>query len=110
MPSKSRRAASRQAQLKRRRRDRQRVQEFDAGPTEPRSPAAADDSADEAVAVMPAAPASQTPARRPHRSRRQAASETPLSYDYLGSELKQIGVITVMIATVLVLLTFLLGG
>ena len=109
MPSKSRRAASRQAQLKRRRRDRQRVQEFDAGPTEPRSPAD-DESADAAVAVMPAAPASQTPARRPHRSRRQAASETPLSYDYLGSELKQIGVITVMIATVLVLLTFLLGG
>ena len=111
MPSKSRRAASRQAQLKRRRRGRQRVQEFDAGPTEPRSPdASADDGADEAVAVMPAAPASQTPARRPHRSRRQAASEAPLSYDYLGSEIRRIGVITAMIAVVLVLLTFLLGG
>ena len=113
MPSKSRRAASRQAQLKRRRRGRQRVQEFDAGPTESRSPTSDDDGADAVVAVMPASPASQTsqaPARRPHRSRRQAASEAALSYDYLGSELKQIGVITAMIAAVLVLLTFLLGG
>ena len=107
MPSKSRRAASRQAQLKRRRRGRQRIQEFDAGPTEPERPA--EDDADAAVVVMPATPVSQASAR-PHRSRRQTAIETPLRYDYLGTEIRQIGVITAMIAAVLVLLTFLLGG
>ena len=107
MPSKSRRAASRQAQLKRRRRGRQRIQEFDAGPTKPERPA--EDDADAAVVVMPATPVSQASAR-PHRSRRQTAIETPLRYDYLGTEIRQIGVITAMIAAVLVLLTFLLGG
>ena len=110
MPSKSRRAASRQAQLKRRRRGGQRVQEFDAGPSESKSPAVDDDVADAVHAEMPVAAASQPVARRPHRSRRQAASESPLTYDYLGSELKRIGVIALMIAIVLVVLTLLLGG
>ena len=114
MPSKSRRAASRQSQMKRKRRGKSRAQEFDAGPTEPRQPVATDDAAEEAgVEVAVAAPAAVEPqavGRRVQRSRRQAASETPLVYNYLGSEVKRIGAITGLIVIILVVLTFVLGG
>ena len=114
MPSKSRRAASRQSQLKRKRRGQSRPQEFDAGPTESSQRVVMDDAAEEAgvetAIAAPVAGVSQSPARRVQRSRRQAASETPLTYNYLGSEVRRTAVITGLIAIVLVVMTFVLGG
>ncbi len=114
MPSKSRRAASRQTQMKRKRRGKPRTQEFDAGPSESSRPIAIDEGLDEAgtetaVAATETQP-SRPVARKTQRSRRQVTSEAPLVYGYLGSELKRIGVITVLIAIALAVLTFVLGG
>ena len=56
MADKGKRIASRQAQLKRRkRRGKGRPQQFDAGPTEPRSPAPAEGEAAPAAASAPQA-------------------------------------------------------
>ena len=113
MPSKSRRAASRQAQLKRKRqRGKSRSQEFDPGPTEPRQPAStleAEEDADVA-AVATVSPTAQQAVRQAPRSRRQSLGETPLTYPYLSSELKQIGAISALIVVTLVVLTFVLGS
>ncbi|MCH8206465.1 MAG: hypothetical protein IH956_05615 [Chloroflexi bacterium] len=114
MPSKSRRAASRQTQMKRKRRGKPRTQEFDLGPAESRQSTAVDEAMEEAgvetaISVTEAAP-SRPVARSARRSRRQVTSEAPLVYGHLGSELKRIGAITALIAVALVVLTFVLGG
>ena len=115
MPSKSRRAASRQTQMKRKRRSKPRTQEFDAGPAESSRIAAMDEEPEDDVTETAAVVATQTQpsrsvARSARRSRRQITSETPLTYPHLGSELRRIGVITVLIAIALTVLTFVLGG
>ena len=110
MPSKSRRAASRQAQLKRKRqRGKSRSQEFDPGPTEPRQPASTLE-AEEDADVATVSPTAQQAVRQAPRSRRQSLGETPLTYPYLSSELKQIGAISALIVVTLVVLTFVLGS
>ena len=114
MPSKSRRAASRQTQMKRKRRDKPRTQEFDAGPAESSRIAAIDEGLEEdgteTAAVATETSPSRPVARRAQRSRRQATSEAPLAYGYLGSELRRIGAITFLIAIALVVLTFVPGS
>ena len=120
MPSKSHRAASRQAQLKRRRRrGTARTQEFAAGPvraepapdapaaeagSEP-APATAGVSERELVIETPARPS--RPARRP---RVRTATDPAMVYKFLGSELRRIGIITTAVVGVLIGLTFVLGG
>ena len=126
MPSKKKRVASRQAQLsqrKRRRPGRGRNQattqsEQDGADTPAPAPVRTTASRPPAV-TTPAAPRPATArapsSAAPSRSRGRAASmiraqQEPLPmYGYLGSELKRIGVLTVLIAVVLAVLTFVLG-
>lgn len=130
MPSKRKRAASRQAKLSGRRRrrggaGRRQRQEGSgtlvAAPTARQRSAA---SATEAVATQRPAVAvqpTQTQQRRPRNvatapmartraSQSRAATYEPLPmYAYLGSELKRIGAITVVMAVALAALTVVLG-
>ena len=111
MPSKGRRAASRQAHLRqRKRRSKAQPQVFDPGPTESRRPV--DDEADIeaglepaplAVAAVPATPR----AVRRGRQRTPQPEDAPV-YRYLGPELRRIGAIASIIAIILAVLTVLL--
>jgi len=110
MPNKAHRAAARQAQLRRkRRRGKGRVQEFDLGPSEASTAAfvrgslVAESEVPESTQALPA----PTPGSV-RRSRHQAEAEPMLVYGFLGPELRQIGIITSLIASILVVLTFVL--
>ena len=110
MPNKAHRAAARQAQLRRkRRRGKGRVQEFDPGPSEASTAAfvrgslVAESEAPESTQALPP----PTP-RSVRRSRQQAEAEPMPVYGFLGPELRQIGIITSLIASILVVLTFVL--
>ena len=112
MPSKAQRAAARQAQLRRRRRrGKGRTQQFDAGPSEAEAASAAPRPSVTATVEQPAAPAVVPASRRsrPARRSRQGAQAEPLQTNpYLGSEFRQIGLITTLIVSILVVLTFVL--
>jgi hypothetical protein len=112
MPNKAHRAASRQAQVKRRRRrDKTRTQEFDAGPDESTvvatvaEPVVEDDVEPERVEQRAPARATHVPARR---SRNRAVAEPAPGQKFLAGELRQIGMITTMIVVVLAVLTVFL--
>lgn len=115
MPSKSHRAASRQARLSRRkRRGKPALQNFQAGPSQPTAVADPDDDPRPASQPSASAVATQSraaapsPARAVARSRRRAAASENATR-YLGRELRQIGFITTFIALILAALTFVLG-
>ena len=113
MPSKSRKAASRQAKLRdRKRHGKAASQVFEVGPT--KSEKLADDSAGEEEPRPQQATSRPTlggvqprAARRP--SQIQDAEEAP-RYEYLGGELRRIGIATLGIAVLLVAASFVLGG
>ena len=115
MPSKSKRAATRQAKLReKKRRGKAAPQVFEVGPTE----RALDDSEEEAEArpvpvTAAAAPrASAVPARPPRMSRRAReaqATDVAATYPYMGSELKRIAVVAAFIFAIIISLTFVLG-
>ncbi len=126
MPSKSKRAASRQARLSQRKRRRGGRDRTDSDLPEG---AAIQDSQSSrhseartasAVATVPAAPvaprtavsrpavAAATPRSRIRGTRPRSQSGPLPMYGYLGSELKRIGVLTCMIAVVLAVLTVVL--
>ncbi len=112
MPNKAHRAASRQAQVKRRRRrGKTRPQEFDAGPDESvvvatvAEPVVEDDVEPETVAQRAPTRAVQVPARR---TRNRAVAEPAPGQNFLAGELRQIGMITTMIVVVLAVLTVFL--
>ena len=117
MPSKSHRAASRQARLSRRkRRGKPALQNFQAGPSQPTAVAEPDDAprpasqpSASAVAAQSRAATAPSPARAAARSRRRAIQSGAESTRYLGRELRQIGFITTFIALILAALTFVLG-
>ena len=138
MADKGKRIASRQAQLKRKkRRGKGGSQQFDAGPSEAAlaEAAARADEGDDASASVPEtaaadsasggrprpvtsapagratgeAPRSATaPARAPRRSRAAGRTDAAVVYPYLGVELRHIGVIAAVLGVALVGLTFLL--
>ena len=123
MPSKAQRAASRQARLSRRkRRGKAAPQNFEAGPTQSSavSDAAANASsrtARRATSNSPS-PAARTsaatavaPSPRPApRARRRAVdTSAPTVSRFLPGEIRQIGIITSLIAVILAGLTFVLG-
>lgn len=126
MPSKARRAASRQARLSgKKRRSSKGHQEFDMGPDESLDSFDTDvqdsdlelsdqSSVDEGVVAQSGSTATATRARprtrTPRRTRQQraAAATTAQVYQYLGGELRIIGIITVIIVALLVALTFVL--
>lgn len=116
MPSKGKRAASRQAQLSKRKRRAKPGgnQVFQAEPVRPAPTEGQDDSAGaegaEAVVATSSASSPSKPASRPARRSRSAATEAAPPYEYLGSELLRIGIIGGLIFAVLVALTFILGG
>ena len=118
MPSKAQRAASRQARLsRRRRRGKAAPQNFQAGPTQPS--AVAEPSVDgrpsppvrQAASISARTPASASVAAGTTARARRRAADTGTSNvsRYLGRELRQIGVISSLIAVILIGLTFVLG-
>lgn len=116
MPSKSHRAASRQARLSRRkRRGKPALQNFQAGPSQPTAVAEPEDASPRpesrpaATATQSRAATAPSPARAAARSRRRAIQSGAESTRYLGRELRQIGFITTFIALILAALTFVLG-
>ena len=122
MPSKGRKTASRQAQLnrKKRRSKNPRQPEFEAAPVMSRpavETAVAEPEIDEPDAVEDSTPppeAATRPAPRVRSTRRRGGSrsaaeeQTPLVYQYLSREIRQIGIITSLIVAILVGLTFVL--
>lgn len=129
MPTKSSKAASRQSKLSRKkRRDKPGPQQIDTGPivSEPsdeeantavaEAPVEVEATQAQAVAVAEATPEPETtprPASRQRAARRPGRRATDAGdsqvYKYLGGELRQIGIITVIVAAILVALTFVLG-
>ncbi len=114
MPNKAHRAASRQAQVKRRkRRGKTRPQEFDAGPDESAvvatiaEPVIEADVEPETVEQQAPARAARLPARR---SRDRAVVQPAPAQKFLAGELRQIGMITTMIVVALAVLTVFLRG
>ena len=122
MPSKGRKAASRQAQLnrKKRRSKNPRQPEFEAAPVMSQTAvetAVAEPEIEEPATVEESTPQPEvttrpTPRERSTRrrggTRGAAAEQTPLVYQYLGKEIRQIGMITSLIVAILVGLTFVL--
>ena len=120
MPSKSQRAASRQARLSRRKRrgGKPALQTFQAGPTQ-----RSEDAESDAETQAQPQPARAATAARPQpqtatlsapptamRSRRRASQAGSPNVDrHLPRELRQIGIITTLIAAILTGLTFVLG-
>ena len=110
MPSKSQRAASRQARVRnRRKKGRPAPQTFQAAPAQRRQE-------DEEAAAMPPSPATATapsmtstapvrPARRAQRAQEVAAAE----YPYLKPELIRIGAISSVVLIIIAGLSFVLG-
>jgi hypothetical protein len=116
MPSKSQRAASRQAKLRdKKHHGKAAPQTFEVGPS---ARALEGDEGEDEVDVKPAprpapaaASASQWPTRAPRMSRRAREAEATevATYPYLGSELKRIAVIAGGIFVIIAALTFVLG-
>ena len=117
MPSKAQRAASRQARLSRRkRRGKAAPQNFQAGPTQSTAVSDAPVAAPSRPARQSAAVAPRAPGPAPSRARaatrpgRRAVEAGPSHVErYLGRELRQIGIITILIAAILGGLTFVLA-
>ncbi len=108
MPNKAHRAAARQAQLRRRRRrGKGRTQEFDPGPSESTTAAAVRDAPVAKAEEPESAQAAPVSTPRPVRRTRSEAGPIP-AYGFLRPELKQIGIITSLIVSIIVVLTFVL--
>ena len=110
MPSKSQRAASRQARLReRRKKGRPAPQTFQAAPTERRQE-------DEEAAAMPPKPAAaaapsmaSTAPVRPARRARNAPEAATAEYPYMKPELIRIGAMSSVVLVIIVGLSFVLG-
>lgn len=118
MPSKSQRAASRQARLSRRKRrgGKPALQTFQAGPTQRSEDAESDAQAQPQPARVATAARAQTqtstlaaPSTAMRSRRRASQAGSPNVDRHLPRELRQIGIITTLIAAILTGLTFVLG-
>jgi cobalamin biosynthesis Mg chelatase CobN len=116
MPSKGKRVASRQNNLRRRRSNANRnaPTRLD-GPTEPTATAVADPPATSATSNAPAStpatsprPASATTASRSLGQSRGRRFERPAAYNHVGSELRRIGIFSGVLVVVLVAVSFVL--
>ena len=111
MPSKSHRAASRQSQLKRRKKKSKAHPVFDTGPTQSETgfqdSAGAGEVSDQPEPGLLPDLLSQ---EQPSRPRRGPSRDAVPSSSYLGLELRQIGILTVLVGIILVVLTFVLGS
>ena len=113
MPSKSQRAASRQARVRnRRKKGRPAPQTFQAAPTErrPEDEEAAAMAPSPAAATAGAAPSmTSTAPARPARRARRAEEAAAAEYPYMKPELIRIGAISSVVLLIIVGLTFVLG-
>ncbi len=103
MPSKGKQRASRQAQLRNKRRKPAKSQVVDSRVTQNSSPSAQVDSAIEIKSKV------STPETKPIRQsagRPVYVGTDVLRYEYLGSEIKRISVAAAVIVTLLVALSF----
>ena len=110
MPSKSQRAASRQARVRnRRRRGRPAPQTFQAAPAERRP----EDEEASAMAPKPAAAAApsltSTATARPARRAARVQETAPAEYPYMKPELIRIGAISSVVLIIIAGLSFVLG-
>jgi len=110
MPSKSHRAASRQAKLRqKKRRGGAAAQVFQAGPTE--SSVASEEPTELAAETAPETTSRavvKAPIGRVRRSKRGASEETLPRHPYLSAELRRIGVISMAILVILAAVSFYL--
>jgi hypothetical protein len=113
MPSKGRKAASRQAGLKSRRKRRKGGrQEFEAGPTVSSRVAAEEDSRDASSdSPGPVAQPVRVPqvTSRASRAAQAAAAEAAAAHPYLAKELLRIGMVTGVILVILAVASVVLG-
>lgn len=110
MPNKGQKVAKRQGQLRDRKRrgpGRASTQNFEVGPSV--STTTLDDENDNAVALAAVAEGIPAPTRR-RRSRQEVEDQGSPAYQYLGKELRHIGLITLVILVILIATTFTLGG
>ena len=111
MPSKSQRAASRQARVRnRRKKGRPAPQTFQAAPAQRRQ----EDEEAAAMAAKPvataAAPSMASPAAaRPARRARRAPEAATAEYPYMKPELIRIGAMSSVVLVIIAGLTFVLG-
>lgn len=111
MPSKGNRAASRQANLRRKkRRGKGAAQSFEVGPTESKRALVDVENSETPASPNPATGVLEPTSARPSRPSRRYETETVPRYEYLGGELKRIGFTTSIIVGLLVALSFVLGG
>lgn len=119
MPSKSKRRASRQAQLSGRRRRRggrprgeataqSHVQEV-RRQARPAVATAVESRPETPAPVQPRQPVAAAPSTRRRSSRARTPLEPLQMYPYLGSELRRIGALTGLVAITLAVLTVVLG-
>ena len=108
MPNKGQKVAKRQGQLRDRKRrgpGRASTQNFEIGP----SVSTTDFDDEDGSAVVPIAVAEGLPAPTRRRRSRQEVEGSP-AYQFLGGELRHIGVITLVILIILAAASFTLGG
>ena len=109
MPSKGQRAASRQAKLRqKRRRSKGGAQLFDPGPTESKRVAEEGVEPEPQRAPRPVSVAPST-TQTPRRPRQRSPAELAPRYEYLGAELRHIGILTIVMLAILAALSFFLG-
>ena len=127
MAGKSRRVASRQGELSRRRKRSQRgpsgipaqprVEQQNGSPVAVAAGAAVDAeaTADEAQAAQPAVATAVAPAPRPApqtaaqpRGQGRTRGERPTAYNYVGSELRRIAALSTVVLAALVALSFVI--
>ena len=112
MPNKAHRAASRQAQLQRkRRRGKARTQELEQGDAAPTSVITATEPPAVAEVRAEPVPEASAPVAQPARRARERALPDPQPdplHRYLGAELRKIGMLATLMVVILVGLTFVL--
>ena len=103
MPSKGKQRASRQAQLRNKRRKSSKSQVVDSRVTQNSSSSAQVDSA---IEIEPIVSTSETKQIRQNTGRPAQVGTNVLRYEYLGSEIKRIAVAAAVIVILLVTLSF----
>ena len=112
MPSKSHKAASRQAKLRQnKRRGKAAEQVFEAGPTVSKAVVGYTDDdrvkSNPRPAAVAQAPSTLAPVRRSRQAHPGAAASRQ---SYLGADLRGIGIISILIFAILAVATFVLGS
>ena len=111
MPSKSKKVASKQVSLKKKkRREKGAGQIFDTGPTEAQLRERDELKSElKSSSTSVSTTSSYSPSKRKSASRHESDS-TPLSYPYLGSEIRRIAIISTGILIILGASTFIIGS